>query len=305
MSTTELEDTGERLIVKGNEQTLTYGEHLSRYSSVLRLVKGKVVLDIASGTGYGSQMIAQHAKQVIGVDYSPEAVTYSKKHYSAPNLMYMVGDAHHLDVADHSVDVVVSFETIEHLADPTKFVKEVKRVLKKDGIFVASTPNDAEFMEGNVFHIHEFEFPELKRLIKANFDHYQFYYQGTWFTAGLLGEQAFTRPMASQPIVVHKTFSQPTKKAIFFIAIASGEKLVDLEENIVIADRWSSKEDIERDIVRREANVSRDAELNRITAEREKYKQYSVELEKKLERIRSTKWWKARSTAGKIRRKLS
>jgi ubiquinone/menaquinone biosynthesis C-methylase UbiE len=247
----DIKDTGERLIVKGHEQTLTYGEHLSRYKAVLDLTAGKVVLDIASGTGYGSQLIAKKAKKVIGIDYSPEAVQYSQANYPAHNLSYMVGDAHHMELDDHSIDIVVSFETIEHLKDPEQFIKEVKRVLKPGGQFVVSTPNDDEFMEGNEFHIHEFDYNELHRLISKNFKNSEYYYQSTYFSAGLFSERHLTSQPSGQTIAFEKTFGQLPKSAIFFIALASDETIGSLNENIVLADAWSTKVDFEREIVRK------------------------------------------------------
>jgi ubiquinone/menaquinone biosynthesis C-methylase UbiE len=119
-----MKDTGERLIPEGHHQTLTYGEHISRYLSVTDVVKDKVVLDIASGTGYGTQLIAKTAKKVYGVDYSPEAIEYSKQNHSSDNVEFKVGDAHNIPMDDKSVDVVVSLETIEHLKDPAKFLHQ-------------------------------------------------------------------------------------------------------------------------------------------------------------------------------------
>lgn len=247
MSKIVLDDTGERLIAKGNEKTLTYGEHLSRYSSVAGLVKNKIVLDIACGTGYGSAMIADAgANKVIAVDNSPQAIGYAKQNYKRKNIQYINGNALNIPVKDSSVDVVVSLETIEHLHEPELFVKEVKRVLKKEGIFIVSTPNDDEFMDGNDFHVHEFQFKELHSLIEDNFKSAKYYYQGTYFAAALQSEESFKNSTTSS-LPVTKTFSQDVKKAIYFIAIASaGKSELDLGENVVLADMWSTKDDIER-----------------------------------------------------------
>ncbi len=88
MKAKELRDTGERLIPEGNHKTLTYGEHLARYQSVLSSVKGKVVADIASGAGYGTNLLASMAKTITGIDYSEEAIEYSKKLYHFLILWY-------------------------------------------------------------------------------------------------------------------------------------------------------------------------------------------------------------------------
>lgn len=289
-----MQDTGERLIEKGNEQTLTYGEHLARYNSVVDIVAGKTVLDIASGSGYGTKIIAQSAKKVIGIDYSEQAIKYAKTHYKGSNISYKVGDAHSLPLEDNSVDVVVSFETIEHLKDPEKFTREVIRVLKKNGLFVVSTPNDDEFMEGNEFHIHEFDLKELQKLIKRNFKNYEFYYQGTWFSAGLLKSQSFKTPVPPTKIKVTKSFGQQLNKAIFFIAVASNGPIQELHENIVIADSWSDKENIEREEARRTKEQS-------LKAMEKALQEKCQRLERELVYIKNTRWWKMRHTVGKAR----
>lgn len=243
---TLIKDTGERLIPEGNTQTLTYGEHISRYNAVIGICKGKVVADIASGTGYGSKMIAGVAKSVIGVDYSKEAVEYASEKYSAENLKYVVADATNTGIEDSSIDVVISLETIEHLPNPDKFIAEVKRILKKDGVFIVSTPNDDEFMDGNEFHIHEFEFKELKKLIDRNFKYRDYYFQGSWFATGIYNEESFTRAGRSE-LVSYKTFPQDSNTAIYFLAVASNSNIdnVKLSSNNVIADIWSTKRNIE------------------------------------------------------------
>lgn len=289
-----MQDTGERLIEKGNEQTLTYGEHLSRYNSVLNIVKDKVVLDIASGSGYGTKLMSKNAKRVIGVDYSKDAIRYAKTHYKADNITYLTGDAHQLPVEEKSIDVVISFETIEHLDKPDKFLQEVKRVLKRNGIFVVSTPNDSEFMEGNEFHVHEFDLSELKKLINKNFTSCEFYYQGTWFGAGLLSGRRFEQTIPTRNLEITKTFGQRHHKAIFFIAVASNGPIPALQENIVIADSWSGKENLEREKVRK-------ATIESLEDKTEKLKQKCDKLGEQLAYIHSTRWWKARHAAGRIR----
>lgn len=241
-----MKDTGERLIPEGNHKTLTYGEHLARYQSVLSSVKGKTVVDIASGAGYGTNLIAKHAKLVTGIDYSIEAIEYSKKLYKAKNLKFVQGDAQNIPIKDSSIDVVVSLETIEHIHDPEKFVKEVKRILKPSGQFIVSTPNDDEYIEDNEFHLHEFQLKELKKLINKYFKNSTYYYQGSYFSAGVYDENLFTKE-GSYSGKTTKTFGQPINKAIYFIASASDDDVALLDNNTVIADSWNTKDDIQRD----------------------------------------------------------
>ncbi len=176
----QLDDTGERMVPEFHAGKLIYAEHLVRYRVVQELVRDKVVLDIASGSGYGSAILAETAHTVFGFDADETAVEYAKSRFGAPNITFAVGDATKIPLADDSVDVVITFETIEHIADYEKFMDEIARVLKPDGLAVVSTPNDLEFAEGNHFHLHEFERDELLTLVHRYFDNVVEYYQATW-----------------------------------------------------------------------------------------------------------------------------
>ncbi len=307
----EIDDTGERLIAEGNEQTLTYGEHLSRYSAVKGVVQGKTVLDIASGTGYGTKLIAQYAKKVYGIDYSEDAITYCKAHHPSTNIEYQVGDAHDIPLADNAVDTVVSLETIEHLKSPEKFVAEVKRVMNDDGVFVVSTPNDDEFIEGNVFHIHEFTLRELKKLLEKHFKYITYYYQGVYYAAALLDEPSFTNSRDWEGMV-HKTFGQPINKAIYFIALASNKPLTDvLTQNVVVADSWNAKEDILRDRARQEylrqleEQIENDEQRLRDShKENETLQVRNREMQTELESIKGSRGWKLLEKGWRIKGKL-
>ncbi len=176
----QLEDDGERMIPEFHMHSLMYAEHLTRYLVAQDLVRGKRVLDIASGSGYGSQLLSQTAASVVGVDRSESAVEYARAHFHADNLEYRQGDATQIPADDDSVDVLITFETIEHVEHYREFLREINRVLAPDGIAVISTPNDLEFVEGNHFHLHEFVLDELVALVSQHFAHVDQYFQATW-----------------------------------------------------------------------------------------------------------------------------
>lgn len=149
----KLENDYERMVPEYHEGKLIYAEHVTRYLAAQSVVKDKVVLDIASGSGYGTKILAESAKFVYGVDVNEAAVNYSKKKYASKNIEYLVGDGESIPLKDNSVDVVITFETIEHIKNYSKFLDEVARVLKPDGLAIVSTPNDLEFAEGNHFSL--------------------------------------------------------------------------------------------------------------------------------------------------------
>lgn len=292
-----MKDTGERLIPKLHNKSIAYGEHLARYKSVCEIVKNKVVLDIACGTGYGTQMIADSAKHVYGVDVSGEAVEYAKVNYPHVKVTYKQGDARKIPLDDASVDVVVSLETIEHIPDPEEFVKEVKRVLKKGGQFVVSTPNDDEFTDGNIYHVHEFDFKELNRLMKKYFNNFEYFFQGSWFASGIFSKVKFEKEFSKNSIEVKKSFSQKFEKAIYYIAVASDSSLQQLSENLVIADIYSAKNEQENS-ARTEKHIM---DLNKKV---ERSELQVKKLQAELSDIHQSRAWKlvtqVRTTMGKV-----
>ena len=120
--------TGERFIphVEGDIRL----EHMHRYLAARRLVCGKRVLDIACGEGYGSALLAETATTVIGVDMDEKSIAHARCTYVRSNVRFLRGDAVAIPLGDASINVVVSFETIEHLTDHRQMMLEIKRVLE-------------------------------------------------------------------------------------------------------------------------------------------------------------------------------
>ena len=141
----DVQFTGERLVinqeVKDNYNAVLE-EHLHRYQLACQYAEGKLVLDAACGAGYGSKMLQQAgAKLVLGVDISEDSLQNARKVYGAENVDFIYGDVNRLGFEDASFDVVVSFETIEHIEHGVNWIKESARVLKDEGLFLVSTPN--------------------------------------------------------------------------------------------------------------------------------------------------------------------
>lgn len=170
-----MEPTGERFIPQCMEGQISV-EHFSRYLFVSNYINlcGKTVLDIASGSGYGSSILAQKAKQVIGVDISQEAVDYANAHYANNNLTFQKGDCYQIPVSDKSIDLLVSFETIEHIEFHETFFSEIKRVLRPDGILVISSPNKRLYTDVpnriNPYHVKELYNEEIISLVSKYYN---------------------------------------------------------------------------------------------------------------------------------------
>ncbi len=175
--------TGERF-VPGIQDSKLEIEHYQRYLSVLEIVKGKCVLDAACGEGYGSNMLSETAKEVIAVDIDEGAINRARKLYKGrDNISFRQGNIEKLALQDNSIDVVVSFETIEHVSGEiqNRFLAEVSRILKKDGIFIISTPNKAIYSDlrhyKNEFHMKEFYHDEFISFLNKEFQYVQLYNQ--------------------------------------------------------------------------------------------------------------------------------
>ena len=174
-----MEVTGERFIPEYPGDWSP--EHYHRYFLALGLVRGKRVLDIASGEGYGSAILAQRAKHVTGVDISAEAVESARSKYHLDNLEYRCGSVTAIPLSDHSVDVVVSFETIEHLSEQEEMLAEISRVLKQNGVLMISSPDKKTYSDipgyHNEFHVKELYEKEFVDLLQRFFPHINLYRQ--------------------------------------------------------------------------------------------------------------------------------
>lgn len=178
-----VEFDGERCTPWVDTQILS--AHMHRYLSTLELCKGKRVLDIACGEGYGSAMLIRNgAASVTGVDIDADVVDRASRVYAAPGLEYKRGDIRQpLDLGDDAFDVIVCFETIEHIAEHEAFLAELDRVLAPAGVLVISTPDarSSDPETPNPFHEKELTEEAFLSLIGARFEHVTTTYQGYHF----------------------------------------------------------------------------------------------------------------------------
>lgn len=175
----ELNWTGERL-VENDHLGKGIAEHLHRYAISLKLAKNKRVLDIACGEGYGSNLIADYADHVTGIDISVEVVKHANEKYKNENLEYLVGSVLDIPLENSSIDLVVSFETIEHLNEHNEMIVEIKRVLKADGILIISSPEKENYQKvdpDNPYHVKELRSSEFATLLNKYFKNIKMYEQ--------------------------------------------------------------------------------------------------------------------------------
>ena len=175
-----MDNTGERMLPEASDGA-TFWEHIHRYRLAVRQVRGKEVLDIACGEGYGTAALRSASGQaVLGVDISEEACAHAAAKYGVAT---RVGSALEIPCESRSRDVVVSFETIEHLTDPARFISEIRRVLRPDGSLIVSTPDRDVYREmtpANAHHLSELTAVEFTRLLRANFRAVDLFVQRPW-----------------------------------------------------------------------------------------------------------------------------
>jgi ubiquinone/menaquinone biosynthesis C-methylase UbiE len=161
--------TGER-IIPGQVSEPLFRAHEARYVFAGRFVKDKAVLDVACGTGIGTHyLLKAGARSCLGLDIDLPAIGYARAAYQG--CQFEPCDATNLCVPESSMDVVVSFETIEHLRDYLKFLSECHRVLKPGGVLICSTPNRtmSRWARENIYHVREFTAAEFRRALESIF----------------------------------------------------------------------------------------------------------------------------------------
>lgn len=175
-------------------------EHWHRYLFAREHVSNKRVLDVASGEGYGSALLSERAATVVGVDISIDAVRHAHRQYVTEmrsNLGYLCASCSNIPLPEASFDIIVSFETIEHMAEHPAFMQEVDRLLAPGGMFIISSPNRVEYTERtgykNEFHVKELDRRELKTLLDGHFSAQRWFAQRPCF-------QSLIWPMHEDPV---------------------------------------------------------------------------------------------------------
>ena len=181
-----LEWTGERCVPWVDDWQVLY-EHLHRYYFAADLADGRRVLDLGSGEGYGSAILAERAKEVLGIEIDVLAVEHASTNYPLDNLEFRQSSVLDLDdLPDTSFDLVVCYEVIEHITEHDELLSLVRRVLAHDGLFVASTPDREIYSEvadyHNPYHVKELSRPEFDGLLGRFFSHH-----GLWGQAVTVG----------------------------------------------------------------------------------------------------------------------
>jgi len=176
--TKNIKKTGERVIpekFQSKEEYFIYLQHLFAYEFAQKMIApGSIVLDVGSGSGYGTELLSKNALRTIGLDVNGETVEYSKGKYGSEKCIFNQYDGRAIPFEDNTFDAVVSFQVIEHIRNDHNYVMEIRRVLKNDGLFLLITPNRLIRLKNgqkpfNRFHVREYTPYELENVLKKYF----------------------------------------------------------------------------------------------------------------------------------------
>jgi SAM-dependent methyltransferase len=137
---------------------------------------GKRVLDAACGTGFGSAMLSERSRGVVGVDHCEEAVSYAARHFGSARATFRKSCVEALPFEENSFDLVVSFETLEHLVAPRACLAEFARVLDPEGTAIFSIPNGWGL---TAHHFIDFNFELLRELTSGFFVNCEYFYHNS------------------------------------------------------------------------------------------------------------------------------
>jgi GT2 family glycosyltransferase/glycosyltransferase involved in cell wall biosynthesis/ubiquinone/menaquinone biosynthesis C-methylase UbiE/CII-binding regulator of phage lambda lysogenization HflD len=234
-----LEWTGERYLPDTDPSICgaeIHYEHLHRYAFASQYIKGKKVLDLASGEGYGAFLLSKSAESVTGIEIDPEAVNHASKVYKTDNLTFFQGSIINIPIAGEKLfDIIVCFEAIEHIQEHEFLLLEIKRLIKDDGILIISTPNKQIYSDDhhykNPFHMREIYYEGFCDLLKKQFAFIYLFGQQVYPGSSIFPKNSkFTNDLCSEFVISyegdHFSFkNNDEKQALYFIALASDKEI--------------------------------------------------------------------------------
>ena len=252
-----LRATGERLVPELQHGELVHAEHLVRYLVASELARDRRVLDAACGEGYGTALLAgAGASSATGVDLDEATIAHARSRHSAPE--FIVGDVGDLPFDDASFDLIVCFETIEHVPDPGRALAELQRVSAPDGLLLVSTPNKHQYLVENEYHEREFFHEEFVELLTARFARVELLLQHNWLASAVLPVSAAADRSGEldHELAFHKLTGLEPGQELYTLALCGRGELPQLRGAAVAATVDEAHE-----LARRAVEAERTAEM--------------------------------------------
>jgi SAM-dependent methyltransferase len=167
-----LQLTGERTLPDVPEENYWFRRHLAVYEWIAARVRGRRVVDLACGEGYGSAVLARSAASVVGVDANPEAFAHARAKYTGERVTF---ERTMVELWQGDVDCVVFLQTIEHILDPDAMLDRIRGLIGPRGVAYVSTPNVLTLApkgaerSGNPWHMREYRPQEYRALCERHF----------------------------------------------------------------------------------------------------------------------------------------
>jgi 2-polyprenyl-3-methyl-5-hydroxy-6-metoxy-1,4-benzoquinol methylase len=139
--------------------------HLTAYLHARELARGHKVLDAGCGEGFGTQALAEAAREVVGIDYSRDAIAYCRERWKAPNLRFEVVDLTDPRGFDETFDLVLNFQVLEHIPNEADFLRSLRARMAPDATLMITTPNRLATVGENPYHLREYSAGELAALL--------------------------------------------------------------------------------------------------------------------------------------------
>lgn len=209
-----------------------HAEHVARYRFFSEYAKDKNVLDAGCGFGYGSVILSNNAKKVVGIDKSIQTLKHSTEKYYSGNINYAASDVTCTPFENKTFDTIYAFEVIEHIKNDDDFLSEMTRLLKDDGYIFISTPNKklSGYLDGvvNKFHFREYELDEFREKLNCYFSDVQIYSE-RYSKSYLIKDANFNTIWAMRETIIHLEQQNVAKDLKIF---ELNKKINYLENNI-------------------------------------------------------------------------
>jgi glycosyltransferase involved in cell wall biosynthesis/SAM-dependent methyltransferase len=302
-------DTGERFVPLRSRKGLTSGEHFARYLFASEFCEGKRVLDAACGTGYGSYILKiLGAAEVIGVDSDPAAIELARRSYESAGLDFQVADVTARGLAFPRFDVIASFETLEHLRDPERFLENVKEWLAPGGLLLISCPHDARSPWVSPFHLRHYTYQEFHSLVSRYFPGPLPVSQVHAIASLVLpGESAAADDLALQPLVQsYFDFSKPVDRSDVFLLLCGSSTVKPQAAAVITKNLTEFLEEVyagvhyirervpclEAEVAELQSRLDQQSrQLRARSTALEDQKAYTLELQQQLEDMRHSRTW--------------
>ena len=282
---------------------VVHAEHLVRYLVAAELAPDRRVLDAACGEGYGTSLLASAgARSAVGVDLDESTIAHAAVRHAGTE--FVRGDVRQLPFEEGAFDLVVSFETIEHVRDAGAVIDEFRRVLAGDGLLLASTPNKHRYLVENEFHEREFFHEEFLELLRGRFPIVEPMLQHNWLTSAVLPPPVAADESGSHEheLPFRKVAGVEPGQELYTLALCGDGDLPELRGGAVTAGVDEAHE-----LARRLVEAERTAEMWHTEYKRAEdgYKQ----AERDLLKVYGSVWWRAtappRRLVERVRRRRS